>query len=206
MDASKAYPLTPTAFTPLTALGIPAAAVLEDFSGEDCRDPKQWIRYPLDGTQSDAEQIVTILARLAVAYGKNPCVISFARCLVKDLTINNDWRGQFDAVSAFLLDRVVYQADPRGLEYVRSPVQMLVEFEVQGHCRGDCDDMVLLFNSLLNALGFRTRVEAVMINSDTVFDHVISSVNLGGTWAEFDGCNKNAPWTVYAGGRVAADS
>jgi hypothetical protein len=125
---------------------------------------------------------------------------------VKKITTNNDWRAQFDAVAEFMLARTVYQADPRGLEYVRSPVQMLVDYEQEGHTRGDCDDLVLLFNALLNALGFRTRVEAVMINSDTKYDHVISAINLGGKWVEFDNCNKNAPWTVYAGGRVAADS
>lgn len=200
------YPLTPTAFFPLTALGLPAAAVLDDFRGELDTDPVQIIRYPLDGTQSDAEQIVTILAKLAIAYGKNPVVVSFARCLTKHITTNNDWRAQFDAVAEFLLNRIVYQADPRGFEYVRSPVQMLRDFQELGHARGDCDDMVVLFNSLLNALGFKTRVEAVMVHNDEKFDHVISAIYLGKTWAEFDGCNKNAPWTVYAGGRLAADS
>lgn len=199
-------PLTPTPFVPVTALGLPAAQALVGFTGEDCRDSPRVIRYPLGGTQPDAEQIVALLARFAIAYGKNSCVISFARCLTAGITRNHDRAAQFDAVAGFMLERIVYQADPRGLEYVRSPVQMLRDFEATGHARGDCDDMVLLLNSLLNALGFETRVEAIRAFAPDRFDHVISGIRLGGVWREFDACNKNAPWTVYAGERLVADS
>lgn len=193
-----------TPFTAPNAIGLPVISPFDQFKPEGCRDTPQRISLELTNGRPDAEQIVSALARLAIAYGKGECVTAFAKCLIEDVTESNDLQALFSAVATFVLENVVYVPDPIGAEYVRSPVQLLRDYEAQGQAQGDCDDHVLLANSLFNALGFKTRVVALKVYNAATFDHVISSVQIAGTWYDFDPCNKADPYHVYPGDRVMA--
>lgn len=189
------------------ALGVPVADFLDNFTGEGCDDQPQTLRFELHDAETDAQQIVRMLARLSNAYGRNPCVMAFARCLVGPSVMDNDRAKQFEIIATWVLDNVVYQADPRGIEYVKSPVQMLREWNRLGRAYGDCDDHVLLFNSLLRSLGFETRVVAVKLAGQEgyapdSFNHVLSQVKLKAGWKDFDACNKSSPMVKLPGDRI----
>jgi hypothetical protein len=173
-------------------------AALARWTPETCAAPARSITLPLNYSRSDAEQIIEYLGRFALAYGKSPCVFAFARSIVRGVRENNAQEEQFQLIGNFVLDCITYVADPRGAEYVRSPVTLIREFCVRGFAQGDCDDMVLFTNSLCNALGMRTRVMAVKINNSPTFNHVLSMIEVNGNWRWFDGCNKDNPgkaWT-----------
>jgi transglutaminase-like putative cysteine protease len=145
----------------------------------------------------DAEQIIEHLAFFALNYGKNPSVVKFARRLVQGISDSNAVEHQFSAVATFILDCFTYQADPRGAEYVRSPVRMLAEYCKYGYSRGDCDDITLLGASLFNALGIPVRILAVKLRDSDAYNHVLLQVNVRGRWVWFDGCNKDNPKKVW---------
>jgi len=199
----------PTPFIEPVAIGVPIADFLDGFKGEGCDDKPETLRFELHDVESDGQQIVRYLARLAKIYASNACVIHFAQCLAGSLAQNDDKRSAFERIAGFVLYQVVYQADPRGVEYVRSPVQMLRRWrDNSGTAYGDCDDHVLLLNSLLGALGIATRAVAVMIPASESrpasgkFDHVIAQVNLGAGWFDFDPCNKADPLFKFPGERI----
>ncbi len=170
-----------------------------DWKPEVCSDTPKQVVFQLDSASSDAAQIIARIQQFATAYGKSPCIFAFARCLIRDITVNNARRAYFSRVAAFVLDKCVYVPDPRGAEFVRSPVQMIQEFQKNGCAKGDCDDMVLLANSLFSALGFETRVLAVALPGAATHNHVLSQVKIAGVWNWFDPCNKDNPSKVWTG-------
>lgn len=196
-----------TPFTEPGALGIPVSGFLDDFTGEGCDDAPQQLRFELHDTESDGTQIVRLLAQLSKAYAKNECIIYFARCLVGGNKLDDDRTGQFRTIASWCLKFIVYQADPRGIEFVRSPVQMLKEWYKNGVTMGDCDDHTLLLNSLLGALGIATQVQAVALPGSpdpNVMNHVLSRVDYGKGWRDFDACNKSDPFFMHTGAKIIA--
>lgn len=193
-----------TPYTAPNAIGLPVVSPFDNFQPEGCRDTPKRISFELTSDRPDAEQIVQALAKLAMLYGKGKCVTDFAKCLIEDVTVNNDLDELFSRVATFMLEKVTYVPDPQGAEYVRSPVQMLRQYEINGAAQGDCDDHVLLANSLFNALGFQTRVVALKVFNQALFDHVICQVKLRGNWYDFDPCNKATPYYPYTGERIVA--
>ena len=193
-----------TPFTEPGAIGIPVSGFLDGFTGESVDDPRQQLRFELHDTDSDGAQIVRLLSQLVKVYARNEAVIAFARCLLRDLASNNDQQAQFSILARWVLQNVVYQADPRGIEFVISPVQMLKTWYQHGAARGDCDDHVLLLNALLEAAGIPTKVVAVALPDAApgVVNHVLSAVNYGKGWRDFDACNKSDPFYRHTGERL----
>lgn len=176
----------PTIFP--TLLGVPVSDFLNTFSGESCDDPRTLIHFELNDAEPDVVQIVRYLAQFVTSYARNACVISFAQCIVSKITTPNDTGAQFLAVTDWMIKYTVYQADPVGIEYVRSPVQMMKDFQATGAARGDCDDLVLLVCSLFRSLGFQTKVAALKINGSSIYNHVAAEVKLGNDWKWLDFC------------------
>lgn len=181
-----------------TDIGEPVSS--GGWRAETCKTPPRSVAFALHNGESDAAQIIEYLGRFALEYGKSPCVIRFARCLIGGITENNAVGHQFDIVGNFVLDHVTYVADPRGAEYVRSPLRLIKEYQCRGYGQGDCDDMTLFAASLLNALGFPVKIVAVKINGSSNYNHVLLQAMVAGEWKWFDGCNKDNPskaWTDF---------
>lgn len=204
-------PVTAARETPYiepAAIGIPAADFLDGFTGEGCDDAPQTLRFELHDAETDAAQIIRFLSRLGRAYASNACVLAFARCLMQGIVRDDARKEQLDTIAGWVLQNVVYQADPRGIEYVRSPVQMLKEWYQTGRAYGDCDDHTLLVNALLIALGIPARPVAVIlpdVGDGKTFNHVISQVNIGAGWIDLDTCNKSNPLFKFPGERLTGD-
>lgn len=80
-----------------------------------------------------------------------------------------DFRGEIEAVHAFVRDRIRYTLDPQGIELLQEPRYILQERV------GDCDDKSILVCSLLGNLGHRTRLIAVGPSMRS-FVHVFAQV------------------------------
>jgi hypothetical protein len=171
---------------------------------EQNNDPEttpQQVNFQITDATPDSVQIVTAIYNFSIQYASNSYVRGIAEMLLPAGIQPNDTLGQYNAVATFILTHMVYVADPVGVEYMKSPVQHLKEICATGSTVGDCDDHVLLFNTLLNALGFTTYVVGVQADPTQpgVFTHVISGVKLNGSFYYFDACNKSNPYEIPAG-------
>jgi len=111
---------------------------------------------------------------------------------------NNDTAALFGNLVQFVKDHMTYVADPIGFEYVTAPDYQLGEILAGRQAYGDCDDHVLLLNTLLASVGFETAFVAVKLDSnDELFDHVIASALYNGQWVDVDPCAKHVPQPVY---------
>ena len=98
----------------------------------------------------------------------------------------------------FVKTRMRYIPDPFGFEFVTAPDVQLAEILKSGITYGDCDDHVTLLNTLLCSVGFDTHFVAVKLPpAGELFDHVVSSVNVNGSWFIVDPCAKGVVAPQY---------
>ena len=149
------------------------------------------VRYRVGYGATDAEQIISVLSRLIAEYGIDPRVRRFTTSLFGDTVGNDDRSGQVRAVTNFMEDYVRYVRDPLGLEYVRSPIAMIEEYEKFGMANGDCDDQVLLSGSMLHSIGFAVRPVGVHLYDAQYYDHVALQIQGDKDILNYDPCNPN---------------
>lgn len=149
------------------------------------------VRYRVGYGGTDAEQILSVLSELIFEYGTDPVVRRHTTSLFDGIG-NDDRQGQFAAITNFIADNVRYVRDPLGVEYVRSPIAMLREYDEFKIANGDCDDQVLLAGSMMHSVGFRVRPIGLKLYSADYFDHVAMQV-MGdrGNIVTYDPCNPN---------------
>lgn len=112
---------------------------------------------------------------------------------------NNDLAGQVARITQWVKDNVTYVRDPVDSEYLVLPLRMISDWQTSGVMIGDCDDHVMLLNSLLESVGFTTRAVGVKFGGSADFNHVISGVLRGdGNWELIDPCAKSGPQQVYS--------
>lgn len=163
-------------------------------------DRRQMLYIPLDPTRPDAPQILAHLQALSLYFGRSPYVREFTRSILPMLG-DNAQDEIVQVVTAFVRQRLKYLADPEGTEFVISPIVLLAQIQAGQTPLGDCDDHVLLLNSMLRSMGFDTRVVGVKLNMRDRWDHVISAVNVFGTWRDIDPCAKGG-WTPFYSERL----
>lgn len=169
------------------------------------------VRYRVGYGSTDAEQILAVLSKLISEYGIDPRVRRFTTSLFGMEVGNDDRSGQVRAVTSFMADNVRYVRDPLGIEYVRSPLAMLDEYEKFGMANGDCDDQVLLSGSMLNSIGFAVRPVGIHLFDSEYHDHVALQIQGDrGQIVNYDPCNPNDQFADPKGdvllGRFAPDN
>jgi len=177
-----------------------------DFIQAGAETEQNLYTFALDNETPDANQIITALSNFAEQYGANPIMRQFVESIMPRNMGNNDLPAQYNAVASFVLNNLTYMADPNGVEYVISPLILIGKILENGTAYGDCDDHVLLFNSMLNSIGFETHVVAVKADvlQPDLFTHVLSLVKLAGQNYFFDACNKENPYEVPTGDLLIA--
>lgn len=157
----------------------------------------QWV--PISAGRPGIAVILGRLAALKSAYGASPAIRAAAIDITRP-TRNDDQASQLLALAAFVRSRVVYVADPLNLEFIQSPDRMLLDIAHDGRARGDCDDHVLLFAALCEALGIPCDIAAVAAPGNTTGtpDHVIAVAQLRGVPMDFDLCAKGQVQPYYA--------
>jgi len=147
------------------------------------------VRYRVGHGATDAEQILSVLTMLMPEYGTDPKVRVFTTSLFSGCG-NDDRSCQFRQVTSFMTDHVRYVRDPLGVEYVRSPVAMIREYEEFGLANGDCDDQVLFSGSMLYSVGFDVRPVGIKLYTAEYFDHVaLQIMRDDGKIVNYDPCN-----------------
>lgn len=152
--------------------------------------PRAMIALPLKSIESDAPQILAYLQTLSVDFGRSPFVREASRRVLPNLIGQNDEPRIAQALVDFVRRNVVYVHDPEGGEFVVSPVVMLQDIFSGTAPVGDCDDHVLLLNSMARSLGIETHVVGVKLYTRDRWDHVISSLLIRGQWIDIDPCAK----------------
>lgn len=156
----------------------------------------RWDKIALDyGT--DADQILNAMTSLQAQMVHSPYVRSETVKLFGDATQNFNTFYQVTTIANFVRDHVKFVADPVNGELFISPVVMLQDIENKGFTVGDCDDHVLLLNSMLGSIGIDAKPVAVKLFNPNYFDHVISSVFVGGQWTDIDPCANAGQVAAY---------
>lgn len=128
---------------------------------------------------------------LVRAAKKDPSLQAFAASLVENLP-QKDFRGENNAIFAFVRDRIRYLNDVRDLETLRTPQRTL---EMR---QGDCDDKSTLLATLLECIGRTTRFKAVGVRGGPL-SHVYVQVCVGfhpngeRKWLSLDATMPNPP-------------
>ncbi|NDE14669.1 hypothetical protein EBZ80_07040 [bacterium] len=161
------------------------------------------LRRRLSDGVSDAEQILTGIEQLTTKYSSMPEVRAFALSLMPRNMGNDDQNTQLRAIGDFVAKDMFYVRDPAGVEYFISVPKMIREYGRTGRIYADCDDHVLMFNTLLKSLGFHVRAVAAKITNSGYFDHVFSEYELNGRTGFFDGCQKSSPYEDKQGEMMA---
>lgn len=141
----------------------------------------------------DLVAMLTELARIRDYYSQFPFV---RRCAIQYGAPrgNDDAEGMLRNLAGFVRSKVWYVEDPAGFELVTAPDVMLADIVEKGHATGDCDDHVLLLNTLLASVGFQTDFAAVRLSpTDPEYNHVISLALLRGRWVQTDPTAKSRP-------------
>lgn len=140
---------------------------------------------------------LTKLASLRHQYSRDVRLRLVAEKIIRGITGDNSTEKQADRLLQWVKEKVQYVRDPNAWEYVKTPDLMLSEIEAHGRTFGDCDDHVLLLNTLLDTIGIRTKFIATVINGGATFNHVISGVYLSGRWVDIDPCAKMVPQPFF---------
>jgi len=111
---------------------------------------------------------------------------------------NNDILGQVNRAVSFVRQNVTYIRDPVDSEYVISPVRMLDSFTATGYMAGDCDDHVMLLNTMLGSVGIQTKFVGVKFGNASEYNHVISGIFVGGQMYLVDPCAKGSTQPTYS--------
>src|ERR1700685_2792323 len=125
-----------------------------------------------DGTPG-IRQIVANLNAMKDHYGSLPAIRAAALTIAASNTDDDD-AGNTQKIAAFVRSSVVYVKDPVNSEFTQTPHVLLLAIHNTGAARGDCDDLVLLFASLVESLGIFCTIAAVQTPGSSTFNHVIA--------------------------------
>ena len=87
----------------------------------------------------------------------------------------HDELGEIRAITKWVQNNVHYVKDPWSVEYFMTARRILKDVQ-SGNSGADCDDFVIVWASLLGALGYQTGALIVDSNKDGVFNHVMGCV------------------------------
>lgn len=106
-------------------------------------------------------------------------IIDAARLLTHN-TDERDYKAQAQIIRGYIKDRLRFVRDPNGVELLQLPRQLLADIQHRSYTMGDCDDAATLSATLLTAIGFPCRFEAVAFFSPhSPFSHVYTVCELG---------------------------
>jgi len=114
------------------------------------------------------------MRNLTNTYKKVPSIRQVALNLISDLD-PKDYVGEIKRIHAFVRDQIRYVQDITNVETITTPDRLLQI------CQGDCDDKVLLVDTLLESIGIPTRMVAIAFKSNE-FEHVLSEAKIGERW------------------------
>lgn len=124
--------------------------------------------------------------RQLVRAGKtSPLVRQFTASLIAPIRPQKNYTEMIREIHSFVRDHVAYVKDIRGVETLHAP-----EFVLRNRY-GDCDDKSVLAASMLESVGFPTKLVACG-QMPGVCSHVYVEVKIGRHWVPVE-CTENVP-------------
>lgn len=123
--------------------------------------------------------------RLLIKAGRaDQKVVYLVRIIARDLA-GRDFDGIAHTIYNWIVDRVKYQRDPEGVEWLQD-VEVTLRMKT-----GDCDDFTVLGASMLGALGIKSRIKIAKAGAP-VWNHVYLEYYSPkrGIWVPFDASEK----------------
>ena len=150
------------------------------------------------GRRGTAETVAIMADLSAGPWGaQSPRIRDLALAIVRAAGIDaKDYRGEVDAIHAWMQAAIRYTRDPVGQERVQTP-----EYTAFAARAGDCDDFAVLETALLGALGHRTRFVTIGFTPQR-FSHVYAEVELRGAWLPLDAITDHAAGWEAGGAAV----
>jgi len=141
--------------------------------------PTTFRRASLPDGEAGIFTSLRIMRRMIDQYKADP-LIREAAIRVAFLTPQHDEVGEIEAVFTFVRDHIRYIKDVYNVETIATPDKTLA-LQV-----GDCDDQVVLLCSLLESIGYQTKMVIESYGADAGWEHVYCQVCLEGTWIALD--------------------
>lgn len=135
-----------------------------------------------------AHPVVTLVRMRALVNQSltDPVVVNAARTLVKGC-VPRDYDAYARAVISFLQDSFQFVPDPRGVEWLATPRDLLTTVAQKGMVQGDCDEAAILGCALGKAMGRRCRFVIVAFNdSRAPYSHVYGLMQGASRWYSLD--------------------
>ncbi len=134
---------------------------------EDYFDDNIWDNngYFTDDVLEDAEPYLSEIVTSDVE------IRAYANSIIKDCPVN-DKECQINEIYRYIVENFNYVSDPRDIEYIQSPQDTI---QVGG---GDCEDLSILFNSLLENIGIKTY----LVLTDTHAYSLAYDVDVDSLW------------------------
>jgi hypothetical protein len=154
------------------------------------------IRIPIDPANPDAWTIISALQFVIEQYGRLPAVRAAAIRQIQS-KINNDVANNARTIARWVMNSMIYLADPDGAEFVQTPLVLLKQIDLKGRAYGDCDDHVVLLGSMLNAIGIPAQAVGVKLHGAPYYNHVVIQYPLNGQMVTIDPCAKVAAAPFY---------
>lgn len=121
---------------------------------------------------------LAIMVKIARQWRRDPGIITLARSIVQPLP-GKDFRGEVERLFCWVKQNIRYVQDVRDVETLATPKATL---DMRA---GDCDEMVTLLATLLEAIGHPTRYVALGFDHGD-YSHVIAETRLGSRWFALD--------------------
>lgn len=103
---------------------------------------------------------------------------------IRNFAIRLNSRGGPEAAFNFVKS-LPYQKDPQEFELLRG-APYLLKMAQRGQGFSDCDCRVILLNSILEAMGHKTRFVLIAKPGRKDFHHIYSEVRIDGEWIPLD--------------------
>lgn len=147
---------------------------------------RQVVSLP-SGTLGTA-RTVGAMRKLILQGAKNPQI----RELSADLAMRHSTdQGKIGSIFDFVQKKMKYVRDPVSQEMVAGAQYHYETLGVQGYARGDCDDHTVLLGSMLESVGYPTRITTARMRPGSgTDDHVYLEVHDRSGWIPLDASNK----------------
>jgi len=153
-------------------------------------------RIPLNPKAPDAWTIISAIQFVIEQFGRDPRIRAATLPLLNS-RINNDIKSHANTIAQWVMQKMVYLADPDGGEFIQTPLVLLNTIGQKGFAYGDCDDHVVLLGAMLTAAGIPARAVAVKLHGADYYNHVVIEYPLNGGTVLVDPCAKTVPTPHY---------
>lgn len=124
-----------------------------------------------------ARQSLKMMRQIVLAYRANPLIVAYARQIVNLAGIRaRDYPAQVQAVYDWITQNIAFVRDPVGTDLFMTPDVTL------HNGAGDCDDLSILFVTLMQSLGHPAGFMAIQEPGADTFNHVFAITRIGERW------------------------